>query len=172
MARDGGNMLSDTAAPFLASIERIDDELLTMQGEYMKACAVKRLAIKGVYTEAKDRGVNPRALKGVVKTRKLQKKIDDIPDDFDIDETAAFRELVEALGPLGAAAAQRAGYASPDDGKDLRPHVLKEKEEDRLAAQREQEQADRLAKEQADRQAQLGRGPVEAQHPVDALAQS
>ena len=82
----------------------------------MAFCKAKRKLIKDHLKAAKDEGIAPVVLKGIVDQRKLQKKIDKIPTDFDMDESAAFRELARVFGPLGQAAAMRAGYGKTDEG--------------------------------------------------------
>lgn len=149
------NSKAAIAQPFIERIESIDEDLASLQGTYMAQCKARREDKKTIYGEAKDKGLATRALKGVVKARRLQRKIDAIDDDFDIDESAAYRDLSEGLGPLGQAAAVRAGYGSvegEEDSKDLRPGFMKQK-------QKERDHGD-LSK--------VGRGPVE-QNPVDAI---
>jgi len=128
MEHAAANSLGAKALPFVEQIEAIDRELETLTGEHMARCKAKREEKKTIYGEAKDAGLGTRPLKGIVKQRKLQRKIEAIPADFDIDESATYRELAETLGPLGAAAAARAGYG--DDG-DLRPEFLKRQERER-----------------------------------------
>jgi uncharacterized protein (UPF0335 family) len=111
------NSLAGIAEPFVERIENVHKDLETLKGEYMQRCQARREDIKQIYTDAADNGVNRRALKGVVKARALQRKIDGIDDDFEPDEAAAYLELAKSLGPLGHAAAERAGFAE-DDGAD------------------------------------------------------
>jgi hypothetical protein len=59
--------------------------------------------------------------------RRLQRKIDKIPTDFDLDEAQAYKELADgALGDLGVAAARAAGYENGGD-KDERPRFMQER---------------------------------------------
>jgi len=108
---DGGNTLEARAMPFLARIEDHNANLDSLRGSYMAGCKVVRAKIKDVYAEAKDAGVNPRALKGVVKHRQLARKQEKIAASLeDVDDAAAYAELIEKLGPSGAAAAKRHGF--------------------------------------------------------------
>jgi len=116
----GANSLGAIAQPLVTRIENVHTDLESLKGEYMQRCGALREDIKQICIDAKAKGVNPRALRGIVKARALQRKIDGIDDDFDIDEAAAYRELAESLGPLGKATAERAGFAGNGDD-DLRP---------------------------------------------------
>src|SRR5262249_35807521 len=151
----GANSLARIAEPFVGRIEAIHDDLESLKGEYMNRCKQRREEIKGIYSEAKDKDIPKRPLKGIIKQRALQSKIDDIDSGFEIDESAIYRELVEGLGALGQAAAVRAGYgkAADDDNTDVRPGFMK-----RAEAERPQDDKGDLSK--------VGRGPI---HPVDAI---
>ena len=114
--RAKANDIAKKAEPFLHKIEGIDADIESEKGRFMAFCKAKRKLIKDHLKAAKDEGIAPVVLKGIVDQRKLQKKIDKIPTDFDMDESAAFRELARVFGPLGQAAAMRAGYGKTDDG--------------------------------------------------------
>lgn len=139
-----GNSLAAKARPFITDIEEIEREMDTLTGEHMARLKAKREERKSVYESAKDAGVPTRPLKGHIKLRKLQRKIDNIPTDFDIDEAAAYRELADGvLGDLGRAAAQAKGYGNgQDDDRDVRPPSL---------VRTEQERADQAALDQVGR---------------------
>jgi len=132
-ARHGDNTLDGRALPYLTRIERHLDDLDSKRGAYMAACKRVREQIKDVYGDAKDHGIAVKALKGLVEYRVLEKKQAKIADGLDIDEAAAYQELVQALGPLGLAAAAKAGYL-PEDARDLRPRHLQDAEREREAA--------------------------------------
>lgn len=150
------NSMEGKAEGFLKRIETVLADMESEKGTYMAQCKERREDIKGIYTEAKDAGVPVKALRGVVKMRALEKKLDAIPDGFDIDESAAYETLTEALGDLGRAAARKAGYAKDDDGeRDLRPDSLKQAEKDR---------ADEAAL------AGVGKGPDAKSAAIDSLA--
>lgn len=157
MPRLAGNSLAASAQPFLEQVETIVDQMKTLQANYMAACKVKREEITKTYTAAKSAGVNATALKGLVKKRQLERKIEDIPDAFDHDEAVQWRELCEAFGPLGEAAARAAGYPQKDGELDLRPDALRRKEIEEATGKPAPIEL-------------VGRGPVETQHPVDGLA--
>jgi uncharacterized protein (UPF0335 family) len=123
------NSLEGKAEAYLQRIENLLDEAESAKGKYMAECKERREDIKEIYTEAKENGVAVKALKGLVKYRQLEKKQNAISDGLDIDEAAAYQQLVDALGELGAAAAQRAGYG--DDNRDLRGNQQQQTEKER-----------------------------------------
>src|SRR4029079_14076745 len=101
------NSLEGKAEAYLARIETLLADIDSERGLYMAHCKEFREDISEIYVEAKDNGVPVKALKGIVKYRQLKKKQDAIAATFDIDEAAAYETIREALGPLGAAAADR-----------------------------------------------------------------
>ena len=109
------NDIAKKAEPFLHKIEGIDADIDSEKGRFMAFCKAKRKLIREALKAAKDEGVAIPAMKGLVEQRKLERKIAKIPTDFDMDEAATFRELVRVFGPLGQAAAARAGYGGKTD---------------------------------------------------------
>jgi uncharacterized protein (UPF0335 family) len=109
------------AEQFVRRIEALISELETEKGEYMARCKERREDIKEIYTEADESGVPRRALRGIVKFRELDRKQKAIASGLDIDEQSAYRQLVEALGPLGQAAAEKAGFTAEPPAKGERP---------------------------------------------------
>lgn len=93
-----------------SEIERHFAELESMKGEYMQQCKVVREMISECYDRAKDSGVSKKALKAVIKTRQLEKKIEGLREDLaedgldnDYDNIRlALGDLAEL--PLGQAA--------------------------------------------------------------------
>lgn len=131
MARLAANSIEGRSKPFVERIENLMAEGETAKGTYMAECKERRGDIKEIYTEAKDKGIPIKALKGLIKYRDLERKQNKIGDGLDIDEQSAYQNLVEALGPLGAAAAKAAGFESGDDDADLRPTALKQADKER-----------------------------------------
>jgi hypothetical protein len=135
VARPGDNTLEGKAQPFLKRIETKLDDLDSKRGAYMAACKVVREDIKEIYGESKDHGIPVKALKALVEYRVLEKRQAKLAASFDdIDESAAYSQLVSTLGPLGFAAAQRAGYlptnnsGSDDEERDVRPRHMRQPE--------------------------------------------
>lgn len=93
-----------------AYLQRIDPLLAEAERE-RKACAerIKELRgdIKDIIEEAKGQGVHPKALRALLRHRDLSRKQRDLAHKLNLDEAAAFANLVEALGDLGQAAKDR-----------------------------------------------------------------
>jgi uncharacterized protein (UPF0335 family) len=68
-----------------AQIEALYGELETLKGEYMEQCKELREQMQDTYADAKSRGVDTKALKAVVKIRKLERKIGAI-EEGDVGE--------------------------------------------------------------------------------------
>jgi len=151
------NSMEGKAEGYLKRIETLLAEMESAKGTYMAECKERREDIKEIYAEAKDAGVPVKALRGVVKMRALDKKLNAIADGLDEDEAEAYELLCEALGPLGAAAAKAAGHKSKndDDERDLRPDALK--------------QADQARADEAEL-AKVGKGADAKAAAVDSLA--
>ena len=111
------NDLAARADPFLRRIESLRTDRATERGESMARCRVIAEDIKEVYGEAKDAGIEVKALKALVKRRTLEGQIAALPAEFDIDEQAQYQALAEAFGdtPFGRMAKQKAGAVHADD---------------------------------------------------------
>ncbi len=108
----GVNTIDAKARPFIDRVERIMTEMESDKGAYMAKCRANRDKIKDVLTDAKDQGLPVRAMRGIVKFRDLERKQQRIAAKFeDADESDIYRQLVDTLGELGAAAARQAGFA-------------------------------------------------------------
>lgn len=105
------NSIEGKSEAYVKRIETLMDEGESAKGTYMAECKERRGDIKEIYTEAKDNGVPAKALRGLIKYRELERKQNAIADGLDMDEAATYQNLVEALGPLGMAAAKAAGHA-------------------------------------------------------------
>lgn len=100
-------------------------DLLSERGGYMQRCRVIREAITGIYDEAKDAGIPKKELRALIRTRELERKIEQTRADLEADEQATFEQLAEALGdfgntPLGQAALDGARHGEALDS--LREH--------------------------------------------------
>ncbi len=119
------NDLAAKAEPFLKRVEAIEAEKESEKGTYMERCKALNEDRKEVYVEAKDVGVNVKALKALVHQRKLEAKIKTLDADFDIDEQAQFAALALAFAgtPFGEHARARAEKAggSEEAAPDARP---------------------------------------------------
>jgi uncharacterized protein (UPF0335 family) len=118
MTRIAANTIEGRAEPFMKRIENLLDDIDSKRGTYMAEVKEVREDIKNVYTEAKDNGVPVKALRSLIKFRALERKQQALSDGLENEEAQIYEQLRDALGELGAAAADRAGYRESDD--DLR----------------------------------------------------
>lgn len=98
-----------TIPGLLSEIDRHDDELDRLRGEYMAACKPSHESIREILKEARESGVNMRAFRIVLKGHRFERKQLAAIDELDGEEADAHAEMLEALGefadtPLGAAA--------------------------------------------------------------------
>jgi len=130
------NDLAARAEPFLQRIESLDADRQTEHAGYMARCRTIASDIKQVFQQAKAEGIAVRALRGVVKRRKLERKIAAIPAALDdVDDAAQYDALAEAFGvdtPMGQHAAKEAdARRRKAGGEDVRPRSLRQRERDR-----------------------------------------
>jgi hypothetical protein len=105
---------------FLTAIDKLDDELMTLKGEYMASCRGPRQRIKDVLARVRENDVNMVAFRELLRShrddRPRQARLDALEaDDQDADEL-----LLGALGEfgeteLGKAALSRARPRSDGD---------------------------------------------------------
>lgn len=158
MTTPRANDIARKAEPFLHKIEGIDADIDSEKGRFMAFCKAKRKLIKDALKAAKDEGIAIPVMKGIVERRKLQRKVDKIATDFDMDEAAAYRELERVFGPLGSAAAVRAGYGKAEgEGGEHVPTA-----EEAKTAQQQRDHEEGLKS--------VGRGPVDGT-PGDMMRQ-
>lgn len=101
------------AQGFVDRIENLYADIATEKSEFMTRCKVIHGDVKEVLTEAKNAGIPKKALRNVIKKRKLENDIEGIRADLEGDDQDSFDQLVFALGKfaetgLGAAAVQAA----------------------------------------------------------------
>jgi uncharacterized protein (UPF0335 family) len=108
------NDIATKAKSFLDRIENLDAEKEELKRAFMDQCKGLNEDVKEIYGEAKESGIAVKALKGVVKQRKMLKKMDAIDANFDIDEQAQFEALAIAFAgtPFGEHAKARASAGS------------------------------------------------------------
>ena len=100
---------------YLHQIETLHYDLEAMRADYLAKCKAVRDDIKAFYQDARAEGIEVKALKGLVKYRALERKQQQIADGMDEIEQRAYDVLIEQLGDLGRAAAERAGFVSGDE---------------------------------------------------------
>jgi uncharacterized protein (UPF0335 family) len=109
-AEHGNGYDPERVTQLVGRIENVLRDIDSIKGSMMEQCKRKHEEIKGIYDEAKEAfGIPKRALKGVVKARGLERKLEELRDNLEDDDQEAFDQLRHALGdladtPLGAAA--------------------------------------------------------------------
>lgn len=100
---------------FVERIENLQGEIDEITQRANEEKAPLRADIGEVKTEAKDQGINIKALNAILKRRRLERQAAMASVNLDIAERAFFEEMMESLerlaeeiGPLGQAALERA----------------------------------------------------------------
>jgi uncharacterized protein (UPF0335 family) len=98
---------------YLDEIDDADDELDRLKGEHMQRCKRPRQQIKETIREAKDAGINTRALRVVIADHRAKRKLERRVNEMEADDADDYAAMQDALGefgdtPLGAAALDRA----------------------------------------------------------------
>ena len=98
---------------FLDQISKLDDELLTLKGEYMNACRGPRGRIKDVLAQARAAEINMTAFRELLHDHRDERKRQARIDALEADDRDVYETLLDALGEfgeteLGQAALQRA----------------------------------------------------------------
>lgn len=121
----GANTIEGRALALADRIENLLIQIEQEQEECREACKPMREDIAEVWKEAKGGNLPEKAMRAYVKVRTAQRKALAKLTDHERD---AFRNLREALEPLGQAAAVRAGYGAADDDADVRPRFKQDGE--------------------------------------------
>ena len=98
---------------YLIEIDKADDELATLQSQYMTSCKRPRGWLRDTMASAKEAGINMSAFRTMVAGHRAQRKQEKKIAELESDDAADFDAMVEALGafgdtPLGGAALDRA----------------------------------------------------------------
>ncbi len=115
------NSLEGKAKALADRIEVLQIEIEDQQEACREACKPMRDDIAEIWKEAKGGELPEKSMRAYMKLRTAQRKT---LAKLNSHERAAFDNLREALGPLGAAAAERAGFPA-DETADVRPRFLK-----------------------------------------------
>ncbi len=111
------NAIDERAVPFIKSALELLAEEASAKGARMNDAKRIRNAIADVLSAAKDEiGLPKGSFKAHLSIHALETKIDKRKSDMDIDERIAFDQLRDALGELGAAAADKAGHETRQKG--------------------------------------------------------
>jgi uncharacterized protein (UPF0335 family) len=97
-------------------IDRLDDELSTLRGQYMKACQSPRGRIRDVLAVARHDGANLVALREILHKHRQERRQQARIDALEADDQAEYEMMVDALGDygsteLGQSALDRARHA-------------------------------------------------------------
>jgi hypothetical protein len=76
-------------------------DLLSERGAYMNRCRGIREGITSAYDDAKAFGIPKKELKALIRTRELERKIEQTREDLEADERETFEQIQEALGDFG-----------------------------------------------------------------------
>ncbi len=102
------NSIEGKAKALADRIEVLQKAIEFEQAMCSEECAPHRESIKEIWTEAKAAGLPLKAMRAYVRVRTAQRKA---VAKLEPDERASYEALREAMGPLGAAAAEKAGFA-------------------------------------------------------------
>ena len=115
MTEAGSNAIDPTTAQrFVGELDRCDEELLELRGEYMQRCKTVRERKADWMEQAEAAGIPRSGLKVELKRRDLARKIKTLEADAGEEVVETADMIREALGsfadmPLGAAALEAAG---------------------------------------------------------------
>jgi uncharacterized protein (UPF0335 family) len=118
---------------YVSRWENVQEDIQTAHMAYMTKVGRLKEDQADILEEAKSNGIPRRALKKVLKTRELQRKVEAIREDLEGDEVDQYDLLRHALGDLDddtvkeaalARAKKRAEEQAPVDelGKGAKPH--------------------------------------------------
>lgn len=107
-----------TAQRFVGELDRCDEELLTLRGEYMQRCKTVRERKADWMEQAADAGLPRAGLKHYLKERKLLAAVSFHRQEAEPEIVETADMIREALGdfaalPLGGAAVEAAGGKEP-----------------------------------------------------------
>lgn len=101
---------------FVGDIERIEDEIETLRGEFMNRCKGKRELIGEILDLAKEAGVPKKELRAVLKSRALEEKIKRLRDGLPDEGPETYDQIRFALGDLADMPLGRAALGDDDEG--------------------------------------------------------
>lgn len=111
--------------PHIEAMEEIDEKLEQLKINYMNECREFREAQKRRVKMVKAEGFSVVAFKGVLKKRRLEKKIEKVDEEMqEADEAETYEAMQHALGmlsdtPLGQAVLEKADERRKKDAKDI-----------------------------------------------------
>ena len=130
-AQHGNGPNPERTKEAVSRIEAIAAKKDAAHMDYMRQCSVFAEETKAVYDEAKKAwGLNKRALKAVIKTRTMERKLEDLRESLEGEEQHSYDQIRHALGDLADTPLGQA--ALPADGEeDVRSPAQKRREKER-----------------------------------------
>ncbi len=130
-AQQGNGPNPERTKEAVARIEAIAAKKDAAHMAYMQECSRFADETKQVYDEAKKAwGLPKRALKAVIKTRTLTRKLEDLRESLEGEEQDSYDQIRHALGDLADTPLGQA--ALPSDGEDdVRSPAQKRREKER-----------------------------------------
>ena len=97
---------------YLDEIDRQDDEIESLRGDFIEQCVGPRAQIKEIMVSAEEAGVNMKAFRELLKKHRADRRHEQRVAGLERDDRAALDDMKQALGefadtPLGAAAIAR-----------------------------------------------------------------
>jgi hypothetical protein len=117
----GGNGYDlEALAGYLESIDREDDELLSLRGDYMKRCQGPRGRIRDVMLSVNEAGVNMVSFRTLLAKHRADRKVAKQIAELEADDRSSYEQMLDALGPFGDTELGRAALdrAKPKDNGD------------------------------------------------------
>jgi uncharacterized protein (UPF0335 family) len=98
---------------YLSEIDRQDDELDSLRGQYMSDCKGPRAAIKDIMASAREAGINMKAFRELLAEHRSQRRHEKRLAALEPEDLDSYDQMEQALGefrttPLGGAALERA----------------------------------------------------------------
>jgi hypothetical protein len=103
---------------FLAQIDELDDELLSLRGQYMAACRGPRGRIKDVLAQVRESDINMVAFREMLHAHRDDRKRQARLADLEADDRDAYDLLIDALGTFGETPLGQAALARAKPGED------------------------------------------------------
>jgi hypothetical protein len=120
MTTKGNGYDEEMLKSIVGQIESCMADLLSERGSYMQRCRGIREGITAANERAKDASIPKKELRALIRTRELERKIEQTKADLEADERMTLTMLEEALGdfgntPLGQAALDSARHGEALD---------------------------------------------------------
>ena len=85
---------------YVKRFENVEEEIASAKGVFMRKCAKLRKDQADILDEAKSNGIPRKALRKVLKARRLERDAEAVREDLETEEQDQFDLLRHALGDL------------------------------------------------------------------------